>query len=697
MSGGDIPQRPPRSTGAPQIITAPDTLGVDLVASGLFPTPLAGERGAPPPSGASSLAALGALRQMAETLSAIGAALGLTPGELAEHEAFDRLERRATLSVANCAALPLDAVRDWFDTLGDDLELDLALLGLDPALDSAIDQALDTDTMLDHTRAELRRHADPVGALRAFQRAADQVASTQGDSVSVEITLRAGKRHAIQLAADYLTARRATSDGWRYSWSAPERTLVFYSAAACARLLTLRDARAWEQRGLGGAETRLCVIVCDSSGALAGPALEVIGAAPVFAGTSPCDAEETSLPLSRAAWRRFTRRCEAIGSLRDAESAWSNVALTLLPDHLRVIPLALAAPAPAPADGSTAHGLPSGTLASGTLADGTLAVVAARLMALRVEVAACALASHVERSTANDDHITLRFAGARPATLALPLVPPRAADPASVSADGEADGEAIAPAHAAALIAFVEWAYRDTSPDKLAIARQALASALPPGATLTLAEVCAAATVALDAARANFAIYLRGATERYFQMRAAALQTVSAFADDTRKAVMDLTNDIVDNVFRTVGLIVGVLVAWLVQPGASLALARIGALLYTGYVLFIICFLLRARHDRFELGCAGLDATLTAMPEITPDERERLRRPARDAERYFLRYLWRARVIYGVLACLGGLICIAMWLPPISHLIAPHLASTLAPPLAPTILPAVSPTSAARP
>ena len=405
--------------------------------------------------------------------------------------------------------------------------------------------------------------------------------------------------------------------------AAPESALVFYSAAACERMWTLRAAPDWERRGLGSDKTRLCVLLCDSAGYLAGPALEVIGAQEALAGEW--------LPVSHAAWRRFADRTAAARQMRDAESAWSGPTLAWMPEHLR-------APARTPG----------------------LERIATRLQALRAQVAATALASHIERDggESSQGDLLLRFAGARPASARLTS----AAPPTDLDAQA-----------ADALIELAGWAYRDASPDKLAIARQALTATLTAGAALTLAQLCAAAAPTLDAARANFAIYLRGATERYFQLRASAQQAVSGFADATRASVASLTSDVTDNLFRTVGLIVGVTIAWLIQPSASLTLVRIAAALYTLYVVFIVWYLLRARWARYELERKGLTDTLAVMSELTHVERDRLRSPAADAEAHFERYYRLTRGLYLALAALGVVIFLLMFTP-LAHAITPHTA-----------------------
>ncbi len=374
-------------------------------------------------------------------------------------------------------------------------------------------------------------------------------------------------------------------------------------------------AALWRARGLGDDERRALVALCEGSGYLAGIALEVIGAA------GPAPAEW--LTLTPQAWRRFARRAAQARKLRDDESAWSGLDLPFMPDHLRVT--------------SRMPGLEA---------------VAERLSALRAAVAACALASDL---APDGRMVTLRFAGTRPATLRLDLSTP---PDAPVSGAGQALDE-----EPDALIALADWAYRDASPDRLAIARDALGGELPVATETTLEGARAAAGPALGAARANLTLYLRGATARYFQLRGAAQEAISGYADATRKAVSDLTSDVVDNLFKTVGLIAGVVIAGLIEPTASRPVAAFAAALYIAYVIFIMWYLLRARYARYMLERRALGATLEAMSELTRDERRKLRAPAAQASAHFERYYRLTWRVYLALAILGGVVFILILTP----------------------------------
>ncbi|HEY7974498.1 MAG TPA: hypothetical protein VID72_04095, partial [Ktedonobacterales bacterium] len=110
---------------------------------------------------------------------------------------------------------------------------------------------------------------------------------------------------------------------------------------------------------------------------------------------------------------------------------------------------------------------------------------------------------------------------------------------------------------------------------------------------------------------------------------------------------------------------------WLIQPSASFLLAHIAAGLYTLYVVFIVYYLLRARQARYHLERKGLDDTLAAMPELTQAERERLRKPAADAEAHFEQYYRLTRGIYLALIGAGALVFALMFLPA-AHALVSH-------------------------
>ncbi len=570
------------------------------------------------PSDATLLAGdLAALRQQGNALAAIGDALGLRPDALAAAESLDRLEIDLSRDLAWLTTLDERHVTAWFAALGGDLEIDLRLAGLDSQVPAPL--------------AALRAGRDPAGTLARFTADAAAAAAAQGNQLAVDVRLSIAKTSAVAIAAVLL-------NGHAEYFGTPEmraRTTVavFYSAAACERLLSFAAVLDWERErlGLARADGRAFVVVCDRSGYLAGLALEIVGAR---------EPEPIRwLEVSRAAWRQFQERAARTRALHAEESQWAGAPSVVTSRHLRTE--------------SRAAGLEP-------LADA--------LAATRAALAAAYLASSVHPAEHGD--LSLRFAGARPATCRIPH---RA---------NENDDDSAAYTHHA-LARFAAWAYDNASADKLAIARECLARELPPGGSPTLAEVERAAAPAREAAKANFALYLRGKSDRYFTERDRAHDAVSTYAEGVRKAVSDLTGDVVGNVYRTVGLLVGVVVAALVQPSLALPVQRLATALYVVYVAFVALFLLREREQRFHLESAEVRARLGAMPELGATERAGLHAQAAGADTHFTRYLCRARLIYAALAIAGALYFLLLWTPLASHLpLAPPPAATpaLAPP-----------------
>ncbi len=499
------------------------------------------------------------------------------------------------------ASLTLDAVAAWTPRAVSEW---FAILESDLQLDLRL---AGLDSHFTVPEAALRFGHGPTNALDEFVEAARTVRDTQGDDVEVVVRLSLAKRQRVAAARACLTQR----PDYLGSGEMRERTTVavFFYAAAWHRLLSIHALGDWEQRGLARRDGRAYVVLCDAAGYLGGVALDVLGA----------QLEEAPrwLELSRAGWRHFEERAEETRRLRDTEGTWENAPHVLTPAHLR---LEMRTPG--------------------------LEATAERLTALHRTLAAAYLASSVRREVSGD--LVLHFAGARPSTCRL--------------SRAQALDTGAAP-HEDATGRLATWSYQGASPDKLAIARECLARELPAGQIVSLADVERAAGPAREAARANFALYLRGKTEQYFQARQRAFDAVDAYTETVRKTVNDLTSDVVDTVYRTAGLLAAVFIAGLVQPEASLGVRRLATLVYIAYLALVLLLVMSARWRRYTQTSADLHARLAGLPELGHTERVRLQSQASGANGDFERYFrWSCGVFAG-LGLVGILYFIVLWTP----------------------------------
>jgi hypothetical protein len=506
----------------------------------------------------------------------------------------------------------LHALEDLADT---DLAAWFDALAPDLRLDLRL-ATLDADGGLPSTT--LRKATGAGELVRAFCAAAEE--SARGDETVVELRLAIGKTRVRTAARALGTAREESSP------LVPRAgVLVCYHAPALTRLMSIHTASEWERLGLASADGRALVVLCNAAGYLAGPALEILGARRPHPGRW--------LLISRSTWIQFEQRAREMRALHSEESVWPGVPRVLTPEHLRL-----------------------------QEREPGLEGVAARLATMRAELAAAFLCS-----TAHDEPygaLALRFAGTRPCVCHIPALP---------DAAGTSGGSAE---QANALARLASWAYQHGSPDKLAIARESLAAELPAGRDVTLADVERAAPAAVEAAKANFVLYLRHNSAAYFQRRQQALDAVTAYAETVRKAVGDLTGEVVDAVYRTAGLLLGVVIAGLIQPTASLDVQRLACVLITGYVLFVLLFLMRARRQRYELDTADLDGRLEAMSELSISERVRLRERTIPANQLFERYFRISQAVYIGLAAAGAVYFLLLLTPLAPHIALPHAGPT---------------------
>jgi hypothetical protein len=129
-----------------------------------------------------------------------------------------------------------------------------------------------------------------------------------------------------------------------------------------------------------------------------------------------------------------------------------------------------------------------------------------------------------------------------------------------------------------------------------------------------------------------------------------------------------LTGDVVDNVYRTIGLLIGVVIAVLIKPRLALPVQQLAVSTYIAYLLFLVYFLLGARHRHFELESSDLQTHLQAMPELSERERSLLQGEARRANQYFEDYFRWSRRLYLALAAGGAMYLLLTLTPLASHL-----------------------------
>ena len=252
------------------------------------------------------------LASYAALVTEIAGLFALAPLRLARAEALDRLEITTQMTVEQMQSWSTGRVARWFAQLGDDLEIDLSLSGLD------IDSSMPANS--------LRAGHDSQEEMARFAQDAESFLTGHGTEVDVDVRLSIGKTRAVAAVRAWLSNRP------EYPGSADllaaTSVFVFYQASALEKLLRLGALPEWEQRGLAHPAGRTIIALGDASGYLAGMSLEIIGARQVM--------EPHWLVFSRAAWREFQERANLVRTLQTGESSWPTAPALLTPAHLQL-------------------------------------------------------------------------------------------------------------------------------------------------------------------------------------------------------------------------------------------------------------------------------------------------------------------------------------------------------------------------
>jgi hypothetical protein len=207
-----------------------------------------------------------------------------------------------------------------------------------------------------------------------------------------------------------------------------------------------------------------------------------------------------------------------------------------------------------------------------------------------------------------------------------------------------------------------DWAYHDskTARTRLHIVRRVVASRLPPGEKSFQEFVANAADL-----RSECDLQLRMLMDENLAdsivQRERIEKLVRDYVDEFGGQNASLSKEVVDNTYKTVGLLAGVALAYLLKPEQGITVLVVGVTLYVAYILFILRFYLRsleeehgAKWDAFELESRELER----RGILTSESKPRLL-AVHDADQKLDRKFRTVRRIYRVLvsAAIAFLLC----------------------------------------
>lgn len=152
------------------------------------------------------------------------------------------------------------------------------------------------------------------------------------------------------------------------------------------------------------------------------------------------------------------------------------------------------------------------------------------------------------------------------------------------------------------------WTYENFSSDKLQISRHVISAQLSDIASQNFSYLQGHSNNILEVSKSNLSIYLQKNAEHFLAKRAEIIDRLHKFAQSIADNVSELTSGLVDNLYRTAGIGLGLLAAYFVNPAVSLLIIpwAVGAVVL--YLLVVNFYVLLGIFVRYRQSMSSIKA-----------------------------------------------------------------------------------------
>lgn len=202
------------------------------------------------------------------------------------------------------------------------------------------------------------------------------------------------------------------------------------------------------------------------------------------------------------------------------------------------------------------------------------------------------------------------------------------------------------------------WAYENSSSDKISILRQIVSILLNGDASDNYRKLLESGNEILGIAKSNFQLFLRRSVELYFDKRIRVNEFFQKYSKEVGENLSHLTTELVNNLYKTVGIILGAVIAALIDPNQTRAIIFWTSSLYLIYILFILVYLLPSTYVRFSgISRAYLHSRSELRDVLTEDEISRIEGQIYQRTRYeFLVFFSLTKLGYAAIGTFAYLI-----------------------------------------
>ena len=208
-----------------------------------------------------------------------------------------------------------------------------------------------------------------------------------------------------------------------------------------------------------------------------------------------------------------------------------------------------------------------------------------------------------------------------------------------------------------ALFALYFWAYGagEQAVSRLEIVRHVIAlREWPP--VPDLGQLAAVSWQLLELCEYQLRLLIDRNVFNTFQERQKIASMVLAYTDSVSAGIQNLSKEMVSHTYQTVGFLVGVALAYILDPSLGAAAAGVGTVLYIAYILFIYFFYVRALNTELAERRAEITNEKTRLGRERIGALQELFAGAERRDGAFRRRFWTVTAIYAGLVLVAALL-----------------------------------------
>jgi hypothetical protein len=165
-----------------------------------------------------------------------------------------------------------------------------------------------------------------------------------------------------------------------------------------------------------------------------------------------------------------------------------------------------------------------------------------------------------------------------------------------------------------------QWAYENSSSDKLEIIRHIISLQLSKNPSENFELLMCHASQILEISKGNFNYVIKKSVEQYFEKRLKLCEYLQKINETINENISEFSTEMVNNLYKTIGVVLGVILTALINPYSVSKIIFWASTLYIIYIVFIMVYALPHIYYKFGSELDGYNQNVDVLKDVLLDD-----------------------------------------------------------------------------